>query len=142
MKNSINDGYTEAGIISPLRGIHTGLRIKWRPMTNEQKADFAEAAVQLKGRKWIQLQAAIIVRHLVEWNEKDGDEIAPINAARVVQLKPRLFDHVFDIISGSKPADEPEGSPEDLSAEAMDLLKAVETGNPASSIKEERLRGN
>jgi hypothetical protein len=144
MKNSIHDGYTESGVIRGIPRLHNDLAFKWRPMTNEQLGDYAEAAGKVSGRRWKRLMATVLAGQLVEWSEKDdqGSQV-DITPASVLRLKPRLFNRLFMVISGEDAPDEQPGKPDDeLADEAGDLLRAVELGRPVQAIREERQRKN
>ena len=143
MNSILNDGYTEKGIIKAVPRLHGELNFSFRPMSIEQFADYGRASDGVTGRRWRQVQAEVLARHLMSWSEIDAGLPAPITAARILKLKPRLFVRLFDIVTGNDvPDEQPDQSEEDIGATAADLLKAAETGRSVREIREERERGN
>lgn len=143
-RSIIHDGFTEKGTINEVPRLHGPLTFSWRPMTCEQRAEYAEAAGRCSGGKWKRLQAEVMSRQVVSWDLRIDDGPVSISPANLLRLKPRLFDRMFLIVLGDDTPDSgPDDAPaEEISQEAKDLLEALESKRTPGDIKRDRLQGN
>jgi hypothetical protein len=110
----IADGCTRSGKIEAVPGLHSGLRFSWRPLTVTQLGHFHDAAAVKTPSSLRQLIAEWLAKSITAWDTSGG----AINNRVVLQLQPRLFDAVWNVVSGVIPPDEwDEAGPADEAAE-------------------------
>ena len=139
-----DDGYTEAGVLNEVRGIHPRVSIRWRPLTIEELCDYFRAAEKLKDIQLRRFIAGYLSSHLKEWDLKDGKgEPVPIDSAHLLRLKEPLFQRLWRIITtDAAPDEEPDKPGAEKDDDLQDVLKAAEEGRTVAEVRQERQRKN
>lgn len=95
MKSYINDGCTAPFYFAPVRGLHSGLRGKYRPTLIEERNRFLDGVGAMKLEKVAQAEAQHVASRVLEWDLVDGAESpVKVKPVSVLRLAPVLFDRL------------------------------------------------
>ena len=132
-----DDGYTIDGYFCEVPGLHPALRFRFRPLTVE-----AFAAIMAKARHEANpnhLFARTIAARVETWDLRDAKgEAVAVSEKIALSLVPRLFDRLFDVVTGQKPHDiDPaiHAAPQDAETEA--IVAAALSGRSVGAAREE-----
>jgi hypothetical protein len=133
----IRDGFTRAGFVKDVPGLHGELRFSYRPMLPEQRNAVRRLVSGEKGDKGDVLLRTAIAEHLVDWSATDdeGKDIK-VSSEGVRRLPPALYDRLYLIVSGMDASDpEPDATSEEETGYAAALRKAAETGAAVGDVQ-------
>jgi hypothetical protein len=139
-----DDGYSESGVLFAVPGLYPSVRLEWRPMTQEVRAEYYKASEKLQDFPLRRLAAGYLAKHLKSWDLKNRKgEALPVNQTNALRVKEKLFNRMFRVVLNEEPPDlEPDRAEEDKDADVADALRAAETGRTVGEVREERERGN
>jgi hypothetical protein len=135
----IPDGYEEQGYIAERPRMFPALRFVYRPMIAEDR----DVIITQSGRKppaeYHKVLRAAMVSRMKEWNATDDKgQPLPISSTTLRNLRPRLFDRLYSIVSGDEPSDiDPASTPTQQNEAADAALEAAISGKPAPQAKQE-----
>lgn len=132
-----DDGYTESAYIAAVPGIHGEHRVRYRPMTHQQRYVIGSGVRGKSAAESSNLVASAVAGQIVEWDVRDaGGQLHPITPSGAARLKPMLLERLYAIVSGSDSGDvDPNSAADD---DALDLeLQAVLAGRQVGELREE-----
>ena len=132
-RNQIEDGYTRAAYIEPVRGLHQGLAFEYRPMLPEEFEDmFAALDKTKRGRETVAAVADRIAVKITRWSEVDRKSAQPIkvSASAYSRFGVELFRRVRGIVQGTEACDLPPGIDDEGLAEFVKAKIAEAHGEP------------
>jgi hypothetical protein len=140
----INDGYNETAVIHEVPRLYPAVKFAFRPMLISQRQDYFKGAEKLTGLPLRRFVAGYLVAHLVSWDVQDAKgQPVPITVDNVLRLKEKLFTRLFGIVNTDEASDEtPDETPAEKDQDALDAIKAAETGRTLQDVREKRERGN
>jgi len=139
MSGFIPDGYTERGFINEQPGLHPKVTFAWRPITNEEYADFLGLVDGKSPAQEVKHQAAALAAHLVDWDLADAKgSPAPISAQTILRNLGRLLStRLWRIVAGF---DAPDGylgkSDEEAKRYAGQEQQAKDAGQTVRELRE------
>lgn len=142
--NIINDGYTRKAHVAPVEGIHDGSTFSFRPMLPAE-VDAVTAGLRTHTpEEGSTILVAAMVEHLVEWDEVDqAGNPQEINMDNVSRLPPKLFNALYNVISGFSAGDPlPKATKGQESEYVKRLLESAKTGKTPGAVQDQADRKN
>jgi hypothetical protein len=135
-RNIINDGYTRTAHIAPVERIHEGSTFEFRPMLPAEVDAVTDGLKTHTAEEGSLLLAAAMVDHLADWDEvdKNGNK-QEINLHNVSHLPPKLFNAMYNVISGFYAGDPlPRPTKQEDGEYVSKLLESAKTGKTPGRV--------
>jgi hypothetical protein len=141
--NYIPDGYTQSAYFREVPGIHTDVRVRFRPLliTQQAQIDREIKEADFEKRQWI--AARWITQQVVNWDieKKPGEIVSHSDINEVLRLRPLLFNRIWDAINSQDGGDvDPKASAYENHMRAQREQAVASAG--AEKTPQEVLEGN
>lgn len=105
----IDDGYQKDGQVAAEPGLHGALAFRFRPALLEERLEFARDGTA--GRAYAKKAAALLDKHVIDWEAKDGKgQTVQKSADAFLRLHPNVFNKMVDQVLGYTAADQAEAA--------------------------------
>ena len=102
----IDDGLTCAGYIAAVDRLHPAVKFDYRPLTIAEQTAWGRD-MNRRANEQYKATADMLTRKLCGWDLVDAKgQPVTIAPEALVRLKPRLFDRLLGIVSGSEASDQ------------------------------------
>jgi len=118
----IDDGYTEAGYIAAVPGLHGALRFKFRPMTRMERMGNLSRLSKCRDDEQAEQKAVeFLAKRILEW-----DAGRPVTVAALKGLHPELLTRLAQVVNSFSPSDP---DPESAEPPATDETREADAKN-------------